>query len=61
MRESDYWNLFWLSGLPEAWIMSRAEPRLSRWVEEGMLPPERIVGAELSARPKQIGYRGADT
>lgn len=23
MRRDDYWNLFWLSGLPEAWMMSR--------------------------------------
>lgn len=25
MREYDYWDLFWLSGLPEAWMMSRPE------------------------------------
>lgn len=25
MRRDDYWNLFWLSGLPEAWMMSRPE------------------------------------
>lgn len=23
MQRYDYWNLFWLSGLPEAWMMSR--------------------------------------
>ena len=23
MHREDYWNLFWLSGLPEAWMMSR--------------------------------------
>ena len=23
MKEYDYWELFWLSGLPEAWMMSR--------------------------------------
>lgn len=23
MRRDDYWNLFWLSGMPEAWLMSR--------------------------------------
>ena len=23
MRNDEYWNLFWLSGLPEAWMMSR--------------------------------------
>lgn len=23
MKKDDYWNLFWLSGLPEAWMMSR--------------------------------------
>ncbi len=25
MRRDDYWDLFWLSGLPEAWMMSRSE------------------------------------
>ena len=24
MRRDEYWNLFWLSGMPEAWMMSRA-------------------------------------
>ena len=23
MRSDDYWRLFWISGLPEAWMMSR--------------------------------------
>ena len=23
MRREDYWNLFWVSGLPEAWMMTR--------------------------------------
>lgn len=23
MKNEDYWNLFWLSGMPEAWLMSR--------------------------------------
>ena len=25
MREEAYWKLFWKSGLPEAWMMSRLE------------------------------------
>lgn len=23
VRREDYWDLFWVSGLPEAWMMSR--------------------------------------
>ena len=23
VRREEYWNLFWLSGMPEAWLMSR--------------------------------------
>lgn len=23
MKDEDYWKLFWLSGMPEAWLMSR--------------------------------------
>lgn len=23
MGREDYWNLFWVTGLPEAWMMSR--------------------------------------
>ena len=33
MRRDDYWNLFWLSGLPEAWMMSRP-------TEGYLFPPE---------------------
>lgn len=25
---SDYWNLFWTTGMPEAWLMSRDRERL---------------------------------
>ena len=23
MKDEEYWKLFWLSGMPEAWLMSR--------------------------------------
>jgi len=25
VKREDFWNLFWLSGMPEAWLMSRPE------------------------------------
>jgi len=49
MRRDDYWNLFWLSGLPEAWMMSRPDRGDLNTADmtakaiphtEGGLPPE---------------------
>lgn len=33
MRKEDYWNLFWASGMPEAWLMSR-NPEVSLLASE---------------------------
>ena len=35
MRREDYWNLFWASGMPEAWLMSRN-------LEESLLSSEMV-------------------
>lgn len=42
MRKESYWNLFWLSGMPEAWLLTRPT--------EGYLFPADPVGEELPKR-----------
>ena len=46
MRNESYWNLFWLSGMPEAWMMTRPT--------EGYLFPSAPVGETLSERREPL-------
>ncbi len=39
MRRDDYWDLFWASGMPEAWMLSRTL--------EGSHLPAGLTGRDL--------------
>ena len=50
MKKEDYWNLFWLSGMPEAWMMSRP-------LESRLFPPEateKTLGHARSDLPQEV-------
>lgn len=46
MKEYDYWNLFWLSGMPEAWMLSRPT--------EGYLFPSEPAAKDLPDRRENL-------
>lgn len=39
MQQQGLWNLFWATGLPEAWLSTRADPGEEREENETMCPP----------------------
>lgn len=59
MRRDDYWNLFWASGMPEAWMLSRT-------FEESHLPAEMVgrdltkARAELPEEARQLEQKKAE-
>ena len=49
MKNEDYWNLFWLSGMPEAWLMSRQG---QGYLNAAAQPPH--AGEELPREAKEL-------
>ena len=50
--DANYWDLFWTTGMPEAWLMSRngAEPR-----QTGSRGGEMLSGPLAGFRPRLSG------
>lgn len=59
MRRDDYWDLFWASGMPEAWMLSR--------ILEGSHLPAEMAGrdwtggrSELPEEARQLERKQAE-
>lgn len=46
MQKDDYWELFWASGMPEAWMLSRTL--------EGSLLPAEMVDRDLKRERSKL-------
>ena len=57
--DTGYWRLFWTTGMPEAWLMSRSgeRPAPSRIQPEGRTPADGQPGRSKAAPGGLVGFR----
>lgn len=62
--DTNYWNLFWTTGLPEAWLMSRSGIGPARTRDrDDLFSEERqaLSGPLASAQPRSDNSPGGPT
>ena len=47
MERQGFWDLFWATGLPEAWLVAHTDPGEKREEEETLCPPPYPPPREL--------------
>ena len=59
MKKEDFWNLFWLSGMPEAWLMSRPDEG-NLYMADMMDKDHRSAEPGLPREARELRLRGEE-